>query len=193
MSESEPNYTTVDMHMPDGRVVPITGTYHDYDAAKDAAVTKEYEKAMAAIERDYQTLLDAGVTKEELAGVHIKEIPQLVAQQLQGEAGNGPVGDKLVRRLRSAQQGMSVSNVAMLSGLSYTATRNRLDGNTPVTVDEAAQLAVAYGVTTGELLGIVDADEVKLLKLFRSGSEEQRKALLAVLGPWGEKDAWQCG
>ena len=209
MSESEPNYITVDMHMPDGRVVPITGTYHDELAAliQEAAnedgeggfdAAKAYSDVKSAIERNYQAMLDAGHSEAELAGLSLADLMdgEWIAEQLQGEAGNGPVGAELVKQIKSCTPKtpkQSVRVTAMLTNMTDKEITNRMSGRTGVTVNEAAQLAVAYGVTTGELLGIVDADEVKLLKLFRSGSEEQRKALLAVLGPWGEKDAWQCG
>ena len=226
MDENEHNHISAEVHLSDGRTIPIRATYHDAaDTDEDESITalwysldhdelaaliqeaanedgedgfdaaKAYSDVKAAIERNYQAMLDAGHSEAELAGLNLADLMngEWVAEQLQGEAGNGPVGAELVRQIVSCTpKRQSVRITKMLTSMTDSQIRRARDKG-EVTVNEAAQLAVAYGVTTGELLGIVDADEVKLLKLFRSGSEEQRKALLAVLGPWGEKDAWQCG
>lgn len=166
-----------------------------HDAEQDD-FEKTYSEVKETFERNYKAILKAGITDKELCELHPRDLldAQFVAERLQDEAGNGPVGEKLVSQIKSCTpRHQSVRITEMLTSMTNKEIRNVRNGTTSVTVSEAAQLAVAYGVTTGELLGIVDADEVKLLKLFRSGSEEQRKALLAVLGPWGEKDAWQCG
>lgn len=161
----------------------------------DFNAEKAYSDVKAAIERNYQAMLDAGHSEAELAGLSLADLMdgEWIAEQLQGEAGNVPVGAELGKQIKSSTpKRQSVRITKMLTSMTDSQIRRARDKG-EVTVNEAAQLAVAYGVTTGELLGIVDADEVKLLKLFRSGSEEQRKALLAVLGPWDEKGAWQCG
>lgn len=157
--------------------VASTDNDDDFDAAK------AYSEVRATLDRNYQSMLDAGYSESELAGMTVADFmdAERIAQQLQGAAGNGTVGDNLVKSLRGAARGKSVRVAAKLSGLSPKQVRSRLDGTAPLTVDEAAQLAVAYGITTGELLGIVDADEVRLLRAWRSMDESKRGALLTLL------------
>lgn len=106
---------------------------------------------------------------------------------LQIMPGYGPFGAALKDHIRNgARDGTSVRNksvatTAHLSGLAKGTIRNILSGDKSPTVDEAAKLALAYGITTGELLGIVDADEVRLLKAWRSASDEGKEAILTLL------------
>lgn len=142
---------------------------------------KFYDEHREQIVSDFESLLDDGYTESDLAGL-ILPPAEWVAKQLQGEAGNCPVGENLTKQLRSsAPKGQSVRVTSQLTGMTESQVRNRRDGKGDLTVNEAAQFAVAYGITTGELLGIVDADEVILLKLWRSMSQSKREALLCLL------------
>lgn len=140
-----------------------------------------YDEHREQIDRLYKTLLDNGYAESDLARLLFPPA-KWVAQQLQGEAGYGPVGDELVRRLRSCTpKGQSVIVTSCLAGMTVSEINNRRSGKAALTVNEAAQLAVAYGVTTGELLGIVDAEEVILLRLWRDMDQSKREALLCLL------------
>ena len=143
-----------------------------------ATLYDEYEEQL---ESDFQSLLDDGYTESDLAGL-ILPPAEWVAKQLQGEAGNCPVGENLTKQLRSsAPKKQSVRVTSQLTGMTESQVRNRRDGKGDLTVNEAARFAVAYGITTGELLGIVDADEVILLKLWRGMNQSKREALLCLL------------
>lgn len=182
---------TVELHLPDGRVVPVTGTYHDHDELAEAAdqgesidAVKIWKDVEAAVWCNNQAMLNAGHSETELAGLNIADLMngKWVAQQLQGEAGNGPVGGKLVKQIKSCTpKGQSVRVTAMLTNMTVSQINQIRRGERDANISEAAQLAVAYGVTTGELLGIVDADEVRLLKAWRGLDEDKRAHLLAFL------------
>ena len=150
----------------------------DFDAAKTYSETRE------TLERNHQALLDAGHSESELAGMSLAELMDAdwIAQQLQGEAGNGPTGHELTKQIKNcAPKGQSVRITSLLADLTDSQVRQIREGTRCATVDEVAQLAVAYGITTGELLGIVDADEVILLRLWRNMEESKREALLRLL------------
>lgn len=215
MDENEHNHISAEVHLSDGRTIPIRATYHDAaDTDEDESITalwysldhnelaaliqeaastsgeddfdaaKAYSETVTTLNRNYQAMLDTGHSEAELAGLSLADLMngEWIAEQLQGEAGNGPVGDKLVRQIVSCTpKGQSVRITEMLTSMSYTEIRNVRNGKTAITVNEAAQLAVAYGVTTGELMGIVDADEVKLLRLWRAMDERKRECLLGLL------------
>lgn len=215
MDENEHNHISAEVHLSDGRTIPIRATYHDAaDTDEDESITalwhsldhdelaaliqeaasnsgeddfdaeKAYSEVKATLDRNYQAMLDAGHSEAELAGLNLADLMngEWVAQQLQGEAGNGPVGAELVRQIKShTPEHQSVRITEMLTNMTNKEIRNVRNGTTSVTVSEAAQLAVAYGVTTGELLGIVDADEVKLLRLWRGMDEHKRECLLGLL------------
>lgn len=156
----------------------------DDDSEDDFDAAKVYSEAKATIDRNYQAMLAAGVAEKELAGMPISKLLDalFVAEKLQDQAGNGPVGRELAEQIKGmTPRGQSVRITELLTRMTHKEIRNIRDGKTCATVNEAAQLAVAYGTTTGELLGIVDADEVRLLKAWRSMDEDKREHLLAFL------------
>lgn len=239
--EEDKQKFTIEVQLPDGTTIPITGTTYDTDGEADdssesitdlyhqlepfefKAVSdslksrierlsesiaqsinnqlqipeetqqffSELEKASPKLERNERVLLDAGFSDEELNDIPIGILlhTDLVAQQLQGVAGYGPVGPDLVKQIRNdapantSVRGQSVRVTAISSGLSVEQVKNIITGERSPTVDEAARLAIAYGITTGELLGIVSADEVRLLELWRNMDAAKREHLLGLLEP----------
>ena len=143
-----------------------------------ATLYDEYEEQL---ESDFLLMAGAGYTKCDLAGLIVPPA-KWVTKQLQGEAGNGPTGHELTKQIKNcAPKGQSVRITSLLAGLTDSQIRQIREGTRCATVDEVAQLAVAYGITTGELLGIVDADEVTLLRLWRDMDQSKREALLCLL------------
>lgn len=158
--------------------VASTDNDDDFDAAK------AYSEVRATLDRNYHAMLEAGVTEEELAGMTIGDLlnAPFVAEKLQGTVGNGPVGNNLARQIKSCTpKGQSVRITEMLTDMTSSQITQVRRGARVATISEAAQLAVAYGITTGELLGIVDADEVKLLKMWRAKDQSWREHLLGLL------------
>ena len=143
-----------------------------------ATLYDEYEEQL---ESDFLLMAGTGYTKSDLAGLIVPPA-KWVTQQLQGETGNGPTGHELTKQIKNcAPKGQSVRITSLLAGLTDSQIRQIREGTRCATVDEVAQLAVAYGITTGELLGIVDADEVTLLRLWRDMDQSKREALLCLL------------
>lgn len=152
-------------------------------------IVRLYEKFKTLTDANYQALLDAGYSEEDLANLKVSDLADIsfVAYAFQGKVGNGYVGHALVKQLKDRAQRVkrevrrTMQTTATLSGLSYHQVWSIHNGDRQITVDEAAQLAVAYGITTGELLGIVDEEEVKLLKLWRNMDAAKREHLLGLL------------
>ena len=151
---------------------------------------------MNRIEHNAQTLEDAGIDKDVVLGLEASEVSDTlyVAEGLyvQGKAGYCAVGDELVERLKrhvtSAKYGQAKQtkgNTAYLAEISRKRLDNILkeDSSRHLTVDESAQLAIGYGITPAELLGFMDAEEVRLLDLWRGMTNEKRRALLTLLEP----------
>jgi len=154
-------------------------------------VKKVMHRTSTRMENNYQALSNAGYSEEEIDGLDSDGVlfsTARVASALQCKVGYCPVGDALAERLRgriaAAKREDSSKNMGCASNLAdikYRRLRDFKTGLQPLTVDEAAQLAIAYGITTAELLGFMDADEVRLLRLWRGMSAESRDAIYGLM------------
>lgn len=145
------------------------------------------------LDHNFQYLVDAGYTEEQLESVAWMLVADVgwVAYLLQDKVGHCPVGDALVVQLRGGipkdeslrgnpVRGQSIANAAIMSGLTEKMVRTIMDGR-PITVDEASRLAIGYNVTPAEFLGFMDADEVRLLTLWRGMDADKQQALFTLL------------
>lgn len=152
-------------------------------------VPVEFTENEKRIDHNFQVLRDAGYSEDELERVAWTLFidREWVAQQLQSKAGYCPISGNLTNQIRDNTprnqpvRGQSVRVTALLSGLTGYRVRALVDGTQPVTVDDAVQLAIAYGITPAELLGFMDADEVRLIDLWRGLDSDARGHILGLM------------